>query len=379
MDTHSSRHHIVSCLPHIFLSLFVVLSLLLAPSFLGFSSQASAVTSVEKEAELDEALGRLDALQTELNQIATDYDAAVIAHAAAEAKKVDAQNREEAARTRITELQTQLGNRASHMYRNGNNSFLDVLFGAQSFTDFITSIDLINRVNQQDANLVQETKEVRAEAEAARIEYTTQEQVAREKQEQIEKLLSDKEVAAAALQEEVAGLETEMLQLRLQEELAAEAAKKMAANLGVSALGEVSDSQLARIFAINPVYPFASTQTISSGFGYRDFDASFHTGIDFSAAGGTPILAIGSGIVYQAGSGGAMGNYVMIAHGNGVFSTYMHASALNCSTGQSVSAGEVIAYVGTTGNSTGNHLHLEITVDGPSFGGGTWVNPMLFY
>ena len=379
MRIYSSRRHILNGLPHIFLSVCLVLSLLLSPAFFNTGNRALAATSAEKEAELDQALIRLDALQTEINQITVDYDAAVIAHSEAEAKMLDAQAREQAARERVADLQEQLGARADQMYRDGTTSYLDVLFGAETFTDFITAMDLINRVNEQNAQLVKETKEAREAAQAARIEYTEQEKITREKQTQIQTLKSDKETAAAAMQEEITNLEAEMLELRLQEELAAEAAKKMAANLGVDSLGGVSQEQLGRIFAIGPVYPFYSSQPISSGFGYRDFDSSFHTGVDFAAPGGTPILAVASGTVYQAGSGGAMGNYVMIAHGDRVFSTYMHASSLNCSTGQAVVAGQEIAYVGTTGNSTGNHLHLEITVDGPSFGGGTWVNPMLFY
>ena len=71
------------------------------------------------------------------------------------------------------------------MYRNGSESFLDVLFGAQSFIDFVTAMDMINRFNDQDARLVEETKVVRAETEAARIEYTEQERIAKEKQDQI--------------------------------------------------------------------------------------------------------------------------------------------------------------------------------------------------
>lgn len=379
MNTKHSRHLTISRLLTLIISVFLACVLALSLLYSTGSNQALAVTSAEKEAELDEAFARMDTLQTELNKIAADYDAAVAAHAEAEARMFDAATREEAARVRIAELQEQLGARAVKMYRDGQSSFLDVIFGVESFSDFTTALDMMNRVNDQDAKLVREAKETREAAEAARIEYTEQELITKTKQVEIENLLVEKENTVLALSEEIAGLEQEVVELRLQEELAAEAARQMALNLGVAALGEVTDAQLARIFAISPVYPFSSTQTISSGFGYRDFDASFHTGIDFAAPGGTPILAIGSGTVYQAGSGGAMGNYVMILHGDGIYSTYMHASALNCSAGQQVSAGDVIAYVGTTGNSTGNHLHLEITVDGPSFGGGTWVNPMLFY
>lgn len=371
MITNSSRHLLVRRLPYILLTAVLTISLLLGLAIFDFSPQAYAVTSAEKQAELDEALTRLDALQTEINQLATNYDEAVIAHAEAEAKMFDALARELAAKERIATLQEQLGNRAAQTYRKGNTSFMDVLFGAQSFVDFMTAIDLVNRVNESDVQLVLETKEVKAEAEEARVEYTTQEQIAREKQEQIATIKAERETAEGTLQEEIAGLETEVLELQLKEEIAAEAARQAAANLGIASYGDVSEGQLARLYAMNFRYPFSGAQPISSPFGPRSFDG-YHLGTDFAAPGGTPILSIGSGTIIAAGSGGAMGNYVIIAHGDRITSTYMHASALNCSKGQTVSPGDVIAYVGTTGNSTGNHLHLQVEIDGMA------VNPMLF-
>jgi murein DD-endopeptidase MepM/ murein hydrolase activator NlpD len=333
--------------------------------------QAYATTSAEKQAEVEEAFGRLDALQTELNQIAIDYDAAILAHSDALARMQDAQSREEAARVRIAGLQEQLGGRASHMYRSGSTSYLDVLFGAKSFTEFINAMDLINRVNEQDARLVVETKTVRAEAEAARIEYTEQEKRAREKQEQIGALKQQQEEAAASLSAEIEALQAEAAELLAQEEAAAEAARQAAMAYASGPTGPVSDEQLARVFALGLRYPFYNYQPLSSPFGPRDFDG-FHYGADFACSSGTPVLAVAPGTVVSAGVGGAMGVYVIIMHGNGIRSIYMHNSSLNVSTGQYVSAGEVIAYSGSTGNSTGPHLHLQIEVDL------TPVNPMIF-
>lgn len=376
MDKICSRHHFSASLPKIFLSLMLAVCMLVAFGALGEPKQAYAVTAAEKQAELDEAFVRLDALQTEINQLAADYEVAVVAHADAEARMLDAQDREDEARARLTELQEQLRNRAAKMYRNGNSSYLDVLFGVQTFNEFVTAMDLINRVNEQEVELVRETKTVKAEAEEARIEYTEQERVAREQQQQIATILSDKEATELAMQDEIAALEKEVEELEIAEELAREAALAAAeaanANTGIGSYGSVSDDQTSRVTALNLQYPFSSRQTISSGFGWRDFDSSFHLGTDFAAPGGTPILAIAPGTVAAAGWGGMMGNYVIISHGNGVRSIYMHASGLNCSAGQAVSAGDVIAYVGTTGNSTGNHLHLQIEVDLVA------VNPMLY-
>jgi len=359
-------------LSHILLTALLVASMLLLPALWGVPNHAYAVTSAEKQAEVDEAFRRLDALQTEINQLTLDYDAAMIAHAEAEARMYDALARESAARMRIAELQSQLGDRATSMYRNGNSSYLDVIFGAKSFTDFINAMDLINRVNEQDARLVLETKAVKADAEAARIEYTEQERVAREKQEQIGIIKIERIAAEESLQAEIVLLQQEAAELLAKEEAAAEAARQAALAYSTGPTGPVSEEQLARVFALGVSYPFYNAQKLSSPFGPRDFDG-FHFGVDWACSTGTPVLAIAGGTVVAAGTGGAMGVYVIIAHGNGIRSIYMHNSSLNVSTGQYVSAGDVIAFSGSTGNSTGPHLHLQIEVDLIP------VNPLLFY
>ena len=95
----------------------------------------------------------------------------------------------------------------------------------------------------------------------------------------------------------------------------------------------------------------------------------FHNGVDFAANSGTPIMAAYDGTVVGAAYNSSMGNYVMIDHGDGLFTIYMHASELYVSSGQSVSKGETIAAVGSTGRSTGPHLHFSVRLNGE------YVNP----
>ena len=95
--------------------------------------------------------------------------------------------------------------------------------------------------------------------------------------------------------------------------------------------------------------------------------SSAHTGLDIAAPGGTPIKAAASGTVVFSGRKGSFGKMVVVSHGNGVQTYYAHCSSLLVSVGQTVSQGEVIAKVGSTGNSTGNHLHLEVRVNGQSY------------
>lgn len=114
--------------------------------------------------------------------------------------------------------------------------------------------------------------------------------------------------------------------------------------------------------------PLKSYVYISSYYGPRW--GRTHTGVDFAANGGTPIYAWKSGKVTYKGWNGSYGNFVEIDHGDGTVSRYAHMSGYNCSLGDAVSAGYTIGYVGTTGNSTGNHLHFEIKING------NFVNPL---
>lgn len=97
-----------------------------------------------------------------------------------------------------------------------------------------------------------------------------------------------------------------------------------------------------------------------------------HTGLDIGAAGGTPIKVAADGVVTHSSWCGSYGNLVVVSHGNGIETYYAHASRLNVKVGQQVKAGDVIAFVGSTGNSTGNHLHFEVRIDGRA------VNPQKY-
>ncbi len=123
------------------------------------------------------------------------------------------------------------------------------------------------------------------------------------------------------------------------------------------------------------VWP-SDTTTLTDTYGYQDWRGGSHNGIDIGASYGDPIYAAASGTVWIAGWSDSAGNWVVIDHGGGVLSVYMHASALYVSAGETVSAGQSIAAVGSTGDSTGPHLHFGVMV-GCTYGyDGSWVNPL---
>ena len=140
---------------------------------------------------------------------------------------------------------------------------------------------------------------------------------------------------------------------------------------------ELSDDTKAEVFKIPPpsncsyekvgisfAYTAPLTGTVTSKYGYRDHpiieDASFHTGVDIAAKSGTAIKCFADGVVLDAGFNKTYGNYLLIEHKNGIRSFYGHNSKLKVKDGQKVKKGQTVALVGTTGMSTGPHLHFEV-------------------
>ena len=131
-----------------------------------------------------------------------------------------------------------------------------------------------------------------------------------------------------------------------------------------TSVGSVNTSQTVS-YAVQPlgislIRPVSGT--ITSRFGRRS--SGTHTGLDIATSKGTPIVAAADGIVTYAGPKGSYGNLVVVDHGNGIQTYYAHCNTINCSAGQTVSQGQQISTVGSTGNSTGPHLHLEIRING---------------
>lgn len=161
--------------------------------------------------------------------------------------------------------------------------------------------------------------------------------------------------------EKIAAYEAEQARIAEEERIraAAEAAKAKVGTVNTSLNVSYGNEPIAIAF-IQPV-----TGTISSRFGARSsIRSSVHTGLDIASPMGTPIQAAADGVVTFGAMKGAYGNLIVITHSDSVETYYAHCSSIIVSPGQAVSQGEVIGYVGSTGNSTGPHLHLEIRIDG---------------
>ncbi|MEG0070885.1 MAG: peptidoglycan DD-metalloendopeptidase family protein [Raoultibacter sp.] len=374
------------------ISALILCVLSVALVFLGTPvSSAYAVTSAEKQAEANAVMQKIDALQTDLNKANADYEKALSEHDAAQAAMEDAQKRIKASEERIAELQVRLGNRANNMYKNGSASFLDVLLGASSFDEFLTAWDMMEKISSQDAALVQESKDLRAAAELARQEYSTQKDKAAAEMAKSQQLKDQIGATQTSLREEVAKITAEAAALQAQEEAAAEAALTAKAAAEAAAKAQQQQSSSGGFgggsipggggsSVISGSGQFAHPcpgATLSSDFGWRSFDNSFHNGIDLAAGEGTPYYAAADGTVIIAGFSASAGNWIVISHGGGLITKYMHSSAIYVSAGQQVTKGQNIGAVGNTGNSFGAHLHFQVDT-GASSWSGTPVNPFFY-
>lgn len=316
----------------------------------------------------------IDQLQTELNQATEEYNQALDArHRAVKAMR-EAKVRIDSSQEKIEKLQEKIEALAETMYKGdksgAHSNYMNVLLGASSFTDFMTGLDMMERVNESHAELVEECRVVKAEAEAAHAEFDAQKveadarlAEAREKKLEISEKQGKLSAEATSVASDIAATEAqaelEEEEARRAEEAAAAAARAFAASLSAGEGRNVGSG-----FFANPC-PDAWE---SSGYGWRDFDQKFHLGTDMAADMGSPIYAAESGTViaatYDGAYHGGAGNWVVIAHGNGLVTKYMHCSAVFVEIGQRVERGENIAAVGSTGKSTGPHLHFQVEVNG---------------
>ena len=195
-----------------------------APKF-AFAEPSAA----EKQAEADAALQKLLKLNSDLDQKVKDYAAAVDAHDAATAKMDECQAKIDDNNERIEDLQGKLGNRANNMYRDVQTTFLDVILGSNSFDDFMKNWDMLTRMNENDAKMVAETKELRADNEAQRDEYSKQEREAAYQMEEADKAVKEGTALAEQFQASYDALSSEAQALYDQERQAALAAEARAA------------------------------------------------------------------------------------------------------------------------------------------------------
>jgi murein DD-endopeptidase MepM/ murein hydrolase activator NlpD len=343
-------------------------------------AEAARKDALEDVATLDQAIDRLEG---ELAQVAAKRDkaAAELESTRSELEQLSARLVETRARLAKAEqdlvaAQSALDQRAVNIYKSGGIGYLEVLLDTARLSDLITRVDFLSFVVQQDARIVRQVRELRAQVDADRIDLERQ-------QLRVEEVERQQEAQTAQLQTLVDQQQSKLSQVEKARSDKQRVAQKAATDKAAwekqeAALEAESDSLRAELRALASkvkqtvrgtgqfVWPVDGR--VTSPFGYRIHPIfkvrRMHTGIDLSGSMGTPIRAGDTGVVIQAGLRGGYGKTVVISHGGGLTSLYAHMSSIGVSVGQSVARGDIIGKVGSTGYSTGPHLHFEIRVNG---------------
>ena len=292
--------------------------------------------------------------------------------------------------------------RIQFMYENGQTSYVEMLLSADSFTDFLNAVEYITQISQYDRKMLKEYQNMQVtiadtqktlETDYASLQ-SLQAKVQEEKQavaalesakkgelNDVADDLTDAQTVAKAYEAEIQAQNEVIAQIQAAQKRAAEqqAAQQQAQaaeeNQGATdAAGENQNTAQNTTPSGNGqstgsmMWPCPSSKRVTSDYGPRTSPtngaSSNHKGIDIGAAYGADIVAADGGTVLVATYSSSGGNYVIIDHGGGLCTVYMHASSLTVSAGQPVSKGQVIAKVGSTGISTGNHLHFGVTLNG---------------
>lgn len=270
--------------------------------------------------------------------------------------------------------------RICYMYERGEDSFLMLFLESGSIAELLNRVDYAKQISDYDRRMLEELQELRdmvAECKAV---------LEREQEEQellLEELESQKAAVDRAIRaktQEITEYQSQIAfasgeqgeyekQLAEQEKLLEQVERQIAAAAAARAAAEDGDGGASGF-----VWPCPQSRRITSGFGDREAPlpgaSVYHRGIDVGASSGSAVVAAASGRVTTAAYSGSAGNYVVISHGGGVSTVYMHASALYVSEGERVSQGQKIAAVGSTGFSTGPHLHFGMIINGG------YVNPL---
>lgn len=299
----------------------------------------------------------------------------------------------EAAKETVSRQYSNMKLRIQYMYEKGETSYIDLLLKSGDLTQLFNRAEYISSIAAYDRRMLENYKGSKEEVEqreqvllAEREELAAFQAATTLKQQEVESLINKKNADLAIYQKQISDgrnsldelnqdiadqeqhIKNMEAEIRKKEEEARKAAQKTGKTYNTVAIGNIKF-----------IWPCPSSSRITSGFGDRDSPtegaSTNHKGIDVSASTGSGIVAAASGTVTISTYSYSAGNYIMIHHGGGVYTVYMHCSELLVSAGQEVSQGQVIAKVGSTGYSTGPHLHFGIRVDGSYVNPAKYVSP----
>ncbi len=266
--------------------------------------------------------------------------------------------------------------RVKFIYERGNDSTITMLLSAESFVDFLNRAEFINKVSAYDKQMLDSYIEAKNDTADKKANLEEEERQLKEAKDGLDNEQQAMETLIAAKEQEVSAYEEDIVDkeaaIREYEAMIAEQ-NQIIKDLETAILAEkkrlLEENRKAIVYDGGQFkWPAPSYTRISDDYGNRIHPIlkiqQFHNGVDMAAPSGSPILAAYDGEVVAASYSPTMGNYVMIDHGDGLYTIYMHASSVGVSDGQMVARGEQIGKIGSTGRSTGPHLHFTVRKDG---------------
>ncbi len=258
-----------------------------------------------------------------------------------------------------------LNERVKNIYKNRNINFLEVILNSENFIDFIARFKLMLRIAEQDVKIIREIKAHKEEISDIKQNISDLNQEQRKQEAEIERLIENSENKKNQL-EQVYQEKLAVLEKTKQDKATLVAMEKQL----IAKESELKKKLESYRYGNAPGGKFAwpANGILTSGFGNRPNPvlgvSRMHTGIDIAADEGTPVIAAEAGEVIEAVYTEGYGYSLLLYHGGGFATFYAHLSGFAVSPGQTVSRGQVISYVGTTGWTTGPHLHFEVWVNG---------------
>lgn len=365
------------------------------------SKQKAEIEAVlnDLKGKIDSNTKKLDALKSQLALTQEDIDATetVIQRLADE---IEVKEQElVVAQAELDEKTEIFETRMRVMYENGNEiSYLDVILGSNSFGEMISRMEIVSEVMEGDKKVVTDYKVAKVKLEEAKTALEedkadqetyksslegkqdalkSQKNEVQKLTDQLESNYDQKIKEQSAIDAEKDSISNEIARLsRIEAEKARKAAEEAKKNKNQSGSGSGNATVPSGSGTLS-AWPAPSYSHVSSGYGWRTHPIygtrKLHKGVDLAAPGGSPVLAAGAGTVIQSYYSSSYGNHIVISHGGGLITGYAHLSKRVVSEGERVSAGQQIGTVGSTGNSTGNHLHFEV------YSNGSTINPMNYF
>lgn len=359
--------------------------------------------------DIQNTLDKLETMKNDMNEYIKTMDSKL---EEITAKIVDLNDKANAKQAEIEEINVKLAAqeediqsqyesmklRIRFMYENGQTQYMEMMLGSGSLGDFLNKAEYISELTTYDRNMLDKMRETKKQIEETKATLQTEKdnlqtllEEANAEQDSMEKLVEAKRVQLAATQQEISDAESEAEAMKAdiedQKQLIAamqEAERKLKEeqerkrreeeerrrqeelNRQNNANNNNSNNNNNNSSSGSFVWPCPSSRRITSDYGLRgdpfgnSSSSEFHKGIDIGAPVGTPIVATASGVVAWARSSSSAGNWVVIRHDDKLISVYMHMAYYIVSGGDYVEAGQVIGYVGLTGQTSGPHLHFGI-------------------